>query len=128
VAITREVLEWYAPKIGMNASNATELAETKRRLDNQLRGGYWKIVSRGDALTEKAGDCDQQYCLVRGIGACTSCREKDQMINPAKSSPPPQWEHKNDSQIPANPEAQTFRLIRRLINWLGQLFWEGGRQ
>lgn len=120
--ITGEVLEWYAGRIGKDASNATQLAETETLLKSRLKGGYWEVISRGEPLTEEAGDCRQKYCIVRGTGACNSCRQKDQILKNGPSAPPAQSSSRNESNDPSRPETQIDNLIKRLLNWLTDLF------
>ncbi len=118
--ITGEVLDWYAGSIGKDTSNATQLAETERLLKNRLKGGYWKVISQGEALTEEAGNCLQRYCLVRGSGACSSCRQKDQILKNSmnrSSAFSNQSNPRNETNSP-KPESQTENLISRLLNWL----------
>ena len=110
VEITGEVLEWYAGSIGKDASNATQVAETKRLLNNRLKGGYWKVISRGEPLTEEAGNCLQKYCLVRGSGACSSCRQKDQILKNSiirSSAFSTQSNPRNETNNFSKPESQT---------------------
>lgn len=126
VEITGDVLTWYASLIGKDASNVTELAETETLLKNRLKGGYWKIVSQGEPLTEQAGDCLQKYCLVRGTGACSSCRQKDQILKNGKSSPPRPLHLRNESNSPSQTQPQIDNLIARLLDWLSGLI-SGGR-
>lgn len=72
-----EVVTWYAQHIGLDPQEKRQYAEAEGSLKNMLSGGYWKVIARGEPLTEEAGNCKQQYCLVRGIDACTECREMD---------------------------------------------------
>lgn len=131
VEISREVLEWYSTRIGKDASNSTQLAETETLLKSRLKGGYWKVISRGEPLTEEAGACLQNYCLVRGNGACSSCRQKDQILKNGKSSPSTprtQSSTRNESNDSSKPKTQTDNLITRLLNWVIDLFLGGRRQ
>ncbi|VVB66921.1 Uncharacterised protein [uncultured archaeon] len=80
VEITPKVIQWYAIKIGLKVENKSQYDEAERLLNKRLSGGYWKVIIRGEPLTEEAGNCEQEYCLVRGVDACTVCREKDMPI------------------------------------------------
>lgn len=77
VGINRETVKWYAGQVGLSAGNSSQYDEAEELLRKRLDGGYWKIIARGEPLTEEAGDCMQLYCLVRGTDACTVCRDKD---------------------------------------------------
>ena len=77
VGINRETVKWYAGQVGLSAGNSSQYHEAEELLRKRLDGGYWKIIARGEPLTEEAGDCMQEYCLVRGNDACTVCRDKD---------------------------------------------------
>ncbi|MDD1760839.1 MAG: hypothetical protein LUQ59_01270 [Methanothrix sp.] len=77
VGINRETVKWYAGQVGLSAENSSQYDEAEELLRKRLDGGYWKIIARGEPLTEEAGDCMQEYCLVRGNDACTICRDKD---------------------------------------------------
>lgn len=80
VEITPEVVRWYAEKTGMECSNESQYAEAERLLRKRLSGGYWLVIAKGQPLTEEAGNCEQKYCLVRGIDACRECRERDLIL------------------------------------------------
>lgn len=82
--ITRDVVQWYAGLHGLDPKNSGQYAEAERQLKNMLSGGYWKVIVRGEPLTEKAGNCEDEYCLVRGIGACTACRDEEMLQKPNK--------------------------------------------
>ena len=97
VAINRETVEWYANKTGLKIENSSQYDEAEELLKKRLKGGYWKIISRGDPLTEEAGNCLQEYCLVRGVDACDVCREKDIIL---KGGQPSQQASRNDSGLP----------------------------
>ena len=83
--ITREVVQWYAKEMGMDVKNESQYEVAERLLEKRLLKGYWIVIGRGDPLTEMAGNCEQEYCLVRGVDACTICREKDILLNATKS-------------------------------------------
>jgi hypothetical protein len=76
VEITPDVVKWYADQYHMSLQNSTQFQEADKRLKQHLAGGYWYVIGEGEPLTEEPGNCKQKYCLVRGIGACTVCREK----------------------------------------------------
>lgn len=98
VEINREIIEWYAGQIGFEIENASRYDEAEKLLKKRLSGGYWKIVSRGEPLTEEAGDCPEKYCLVRGTGACDVCREKDIII---KGGQPSRQSSRSDTSLSA---------------------------
>lgn len=85
VEITDDVIRWYAGTLGLDPGNVSEYEMAEDQLKKRLAGGYWKVIARGDPLTEEAGNCESEYCIVRGIGACTSCREKDMMIKRSRA-------------------------------------------
>lgn len=80
LGITSEVVKWYAEKIGMECRNESQYAEAEKLLRKRLAGGYWLVIAKGQPLTEEAGNCEQKYCLVRGIDACRECRQKDMVL------------------------------------------------
>jgi hypothetical protein len=75
--ITPDIITWYAGGHGLNPKNTTQYAEAERQLKAMTSGGYWKVIGQGEPFTEKAGDCEDKYCLVRGKDACTTCRDKE---------------------------------------------------
>jgi|WetSurMetagenome_2_1015567.scaffolds.fasta_scaffold01215_18 hypothetical protein len=127
VEITPYVVRWYANYTGLRIENSSQYDEAEELLKKRLKGGYWKIISKGDPLTEEAGDCQQEYCLVRGADACTICREKDKILNPEKSSQKPKGGPLNGSEI-GGPESNPPQknLISRLLEWIWQFFLKGG--
>ncbi len=78
--ITPDIIQWYAGQQGLDSKNSGQYAKAESQLRNMLSGGYWKVIARGEPMTEKAGNCENEYCLVRGIGACTTCRAEDMLI------------------------------------------------
>ncbi len=86
VQITPQVIVWYADQINLDPQNRTQYSEAEESLEKRLREGYWKIIARGEPLTEEAGNCEQEYCLVRGADACTVCRDKDMLLRANKSA------------------------------------------
>ncbi len=86
VAVNRETVLWYAEREGLPAKNSSQYDLAKEQLEQRLSGGYWKIIRRGEPLTEEAGDCLQEFCLVRGTDACTVCRDKDIILKGGKAS------------------------------------------
>ncbi len=80
VEITPKVIQWYAIETGLRVENKSQYDEAEGLLNKRLSGGYWKVIAQGEPLTEEAGNCEQEYCLVRGVDACTVCREKDMLI------------------------------------------------
>jgi hypothetical protein len=95
VGINQETVRWYAGQIGLKYENSSQYDTAKKLLEERLRGGYWKIIARWEPLTEKAGNCQEEYCLVRGVDACTTCRDRDLALRGSTSS--------NDSSINATP-------------------------
>jgi hypothetical protein len=77
--ITPDIITWYAGGHRFNPKNTTQYAEAERQLKAMTSGGYWKVIGRGEPFTEKAGNCEDKYCLVRGKDACTTCRDKEIM-------------------------------------------------
>lgn len=90
LAITPEVVRWYAGEIGLDPENLTQYAQAEKSLRIRVKGGLWRVIAFGQPLTEEAGNCEEVYCLVRGIGACTACREKDMLNEPDASAAKPQ--------------------------------------
>ncbi len=86
VQITPQVIVWYADQINLDPQNGTQYSEAEESIEKRLRGGYWKIIARDEPLTEEAGNCEQEYCLVRGADACTVCRDKDMLLRANKSA------------------------------------------
>ncbi|WP_369425548.1 hypothetical protein [Methanothrix sp.] len=123
VSITPEVVRWYANLSGLKVENSSQYQEVESLLRRRLEGGYWKIIRRGEPLTEQAGDCEDEYCLVRGVGACTSCREKDLAILRARSGVS---EGVNASRTNGSIDSSTENIqsqasgrgIRAIIDWL----------
>jgi hypothetical protein len=125
VAINRDTIEWYAGQIGFKINNVSQYDEAEKQLKKRLSGGYWKIISRGDPLTEEAGNCLQKYCLVRGVDACDVCREKDIILKNGQSS---QQASRSDSDLPAlsaNQSSSQFKksepsggFLSMVANWI----------
>lgn len=86
VEINQETVHWYARQTGLNYENSSQYDRAEKLLKDKLSGGYWKIIARGEPLTEEAGICQQEYCLVRGVDACTVCRDRDLALNGSNSS------------------------------------------
>lgn len=86
IGVTRETVLWYAGLMGLDASNSSQYGQAEEQLERRLSEGYWKIIRRGEPLTEEAGDCMQEYCLVRGTDACTVCRDKDIILKGGRAS------------------------------------------
>ena len=128
VEITPSVICWYANKIGLEVENSSQLGRAEKLLLKRLEDGYWKVIARGEPLTEQAGNCMQEYCLVRGGGACAACREKD-IISKGNLSIAPGLEStdlnssENHSQFRANGEKTGLwsTIMERIGRWLGIL-------
>ncbi len=84
--ITPDIIAWYADGHALDPKNATQYAEAERQLKAMTSGGYWKIIARGEPFTEKAGICEDEYCLVRGKDACTTCRYEEMAASSNKPS------------------------------------------
>ncbi|MGD0951590.1 MAG: hypothetical protein ABR985_04225 [Methanotrichaceae archaeon] len=80
VAITPEVVTWYAGHIGLDPKNQEQYSKAEKGLNNMVSKGNWKVIARDDPLTEKAGNCQDVYCLVRGVDACTTCRQEEMLL------------------------------------------------
>jgi len=136
--ITSETVHWYANETGLGTVNASDYQEVESMLRQRLAGGYWKIIRQGDPLTEEAGNCEQEYCLVRDRDACTICRDKDILM---KSGGSPKAtnsvadnrnsvsQKSNDSQNlsdfqKAKPTEEKG-LMERVSDWVNQLFAGG---
>jgi hypothetical protein len=131
VQIDQKTVQWYARQMGLKYENSSQYDTAEKLLKERLQGGYWKLIARGEALTEEAGDCRQEYCLVRGVDACKVCRDKDLVLKGSASS--------NDSSIdetmrPALPSKQTPSqaaqaeeplpkkdFVSMLLDWIRQL-------
>jgi len=98
VEITSEVIHWYANETGQSIATAGKYQETEKQLRQRLAGGYWKIIRQGDPLTEQAGNCENEFCLVRDKDACTVCRDKD-IIQKSNQS----IDAANPAQVTNNP-------------------------
>ena len=85
-AITSDVISWYAKQADLDPTKPKQYIEAENGLEYRLKGGYWKLIARGDSLTEKAGNCQDDYCLVRGVDACTSCREIEILLQAGQKS------------------------------------------
>ncbi len=128
VEINRETVEWYAGQNGFDIKNASQYDEAENLLKKRLSGGYWKIVSRGEPLTEEAGDCLQKYCLVRGTDACDVCREKDIIL---KGGQPSLQSSRSDTDISAHSAnqsssqsgkpTQSSDFLSTLADWIEEL-------
>jgi hypothetical protein len=128
VTINQETVGWYARQIGLEYENSSQYNTAKKLLEERLQGGYWKIIARGEPLTEVAGNCQQEYCLVRGVDACTACRDRDMVLRgstslndssanatvlpdiPSKQSPPP-----------AEEPAQQRSFVSTFLDWIRQM-------
>jgi hypothetical protein len=130
VEINQKTVQWYARQIGLKYENSSQYDTAEKLLKERLRGGYWKIIARGEPLTEAAGDCQQEYCLVRGVDACTVCRDRDQVLRGSTSS--------NDSSpsvnatpLPAIPSKQSppqakepvqqRSFVSMFLDWIRQM-------
>lgn len=85
-AITSKVIRWYADKLGMDPDDPDQYAQAEKSLKNRVKGDYWRVIALGQPLTEEAGNCEDEYCLVRGIDACTTCRDKELSMDPEQEN------------------------------------------
>lgn len=129
VEINQTIVHWYARETGLNIENSSQYDMAEKLLKKRLSGGYWKIVAQGQPLTEEAGDCLEEYCLVRGTDACTICREKDEILNMGSSLNnssinstlhPALPSNQSPSQQAAEP-LQRKSFVRMLLDWIRQL-------
>lgn len=127
VDITPEVVRWYANETGLKIENLSQLYEAELLLKKRLSDGYWKIIGRGEPLTEEAGNCLQEYCLVRGNGACTTCREKDILLKESSVTNASNKEKglrssESQDQSALEPNQETG-FWSKIIQWIGR--WLG---
>lgn len=121
VRITPEVVRWYANLGGLRMDNSSQYAEVEAQLRRRLEGGYWKVIRRGEPLTEQAGSCEDEYCLVRGVGACRSCREKEMAILRARSGGSDHTNMSNESAADSTSGIRGLNdggWVRSIIDWL----------
>ena len=126
VEINQKTVHWYARQIGLKVENSSQYDTAEKLLKKRLSGGYWKIIAQGQPLTEEAGDCQEEYCLVRGTDACTVCREKDMILKGGPSSK--QSDRKESSllrtpskQSPSSQTAESMEekgFLSMLLDWI----------
>lgn len=117
VEITPNVVRWYANKTGLEIKSSSQLGAAEKVLLKRLDDGIWKVIARGEPLTEEAGNCMQEYCLVRGAGACTACREKDIILKGSQPMAPGIKSSENHTQTQAN--GKKTGLWSTIAGWLG---------
>jgi len=100
--ITPDIIAWYAGGHSLDPKNATQYAEAERQLRAMTSGGYWKVIAQGEPFTEKAGNCEDKYCLVRGKDACTTCRYEEMVAKEAAARPNNPSQKANISEITEN--------------------------
>jgi len=126
VRITPVVIRWYANGLGLDAENTSQYEEAERLLKKRISDGYWKIIARGEPLTEEAGDCLQEYCLVRGSGACQECRDKDILLKGSYANNLSANESAislvNKSDSPTSEPVNKGGFWSRIWDWVSQLF------
>lgn len=128
VKITPNVVFWYANITGIETENSSQYEEAEKQLKKRLLDGYWKIIARGEPLTEEAGDCLQEYCLVRGSGACRECRDKDILLKGGASN----LSAKNEAEAAISrtnqSTSQTAEPVKKrgfwkmIMEWISRLF------
>lgn len=71
-------------------------------------------------MTEVAGNCKEEYCLVRGIDACTACKEKDELMKTEEEGLPVKAPEKENSTVVAEEEAvsEDRGFIGRVMEWI----------
>ncbi len=129
VEINQKTIHWYARQIGLNVVNSSQYDMAEKLLKKRLSGGYWEIVAQGQPLTEEAGDCQEEYCLVRGTDACKVCREKDMILrmgsslnNSSKNSTlHPALPSKQSPSSQASESIQRKSFVSMLLDWIRQL-------
>jgi hypothetical protein len=128
VEINRETVEWYAGQIGFETKNASQYDEAEKLLEKRLSGGYWKIIRQGEPLTEEAGNCLQEYCLVRGADACDVCREKDIILKGGQPSQQSSRSETGLALLSANQSSSQSEksepgsgFLSTVANWIGGL-------
>lgn len=123
VRITPAVIRWYAIGLGLDGENTSQYEEAERLLKKRISDGYWKIIARGEPLTEEAGDCLQEYCLVRGSGACRECRDKDILLKGGLANNLSANESAvNQSDSPTAEPAEKRSFWSRIWDWVSSLF------
>ena len=128
VEITSPVIKWYASQIGLSLNNSSQYDTAEKRLKERLSGGYWQVIARGDPLTEEAGNCEQDYCLVRGIDACRICREKDAQLKGINLSEKTRLESNISLQNLSKPgriDTENKNSIDTTIDWIEGLLGFG---
>jgi len=85
-SVTPDAIRWYINSTGLNPDDPDAYSKAESGLKARLKGGYWVLIARGDPLTEQAGTCQESYCIVRGSGACTTCKDKDVLTSSAKET------------------------------------------
>jgi hypothetical protein len=128
VQINRDTIKWYAGQIGFEIKNSSQYDEVEKLLKKRLSGGYWKIIATVEPLTEEAGNCQEKYCLVRGIDACEVCREKDIIL---KGGQPSRQSSGGDASLPAvsgnqgasesGQTEQSKGFLSTVADWIGGL-------
>ena len=126
--INQKTVQWYARQIGLKYENSSQYDTAEKLLKERLRGGYWKIIAQGEPLTEEAGNCQQEYCLVRGVDACTACRDRDLVLRGSTSS---NNSIVNATPLPAIPSKQSpsqatepvqqRSFVSRFLDWIRQM-------
>jgi hypothetical protein len=77
-----KVIRWYAGRLCLDPDDPDQYVQAEKSLKNRVKGDYWRVIALGQPLTEEAGNCEDEYCLVRGIDACTTCRDKELSMDP----------------------------------------------
>jgi hypothetical protein len=118
--ITPEVVRWYAGEIRLDPEDPAQYSEAERNLRNRVKGDYWRVIARGEPMTEVAGNCKDKYCLVRGIDACTECREKDELMITEQEDLPVKVPEKENSTVIAEKEAvaEDRGFIGMVMEWI----------
>jgi len=124
--VTEETIKWYATELSLDPQESKQYAEAERLLKKRLSEDYWRIIAKGEPLTEEAGNCEENYCLVRGVDACRECREKDILIKSSKKSDESDIVDENNktfknlshSSAAISISVENNNPIRRFLEWI----------
>jgi hypothetical protein len=127
--MTSEVIQWYARQQNLDPCNSTQYAEAESGLKKMTGMDQWRVIARGDPLTEKAGDCQEDYCLVRWAGTCKVCRDKE-MVAYAKRAAHENAQKINNDSAEAGADQSTLAstpekeegFIGEVIDWMRKQF------
>lgn len=128
VGINQKTVHWYAGQNGLKVENSSQYDIAEKLLKKRISEGYWKIIARGQPLTEEAKDCQEEYCLVRGTDACTVCREKDAILKMGSALNNSSINATHLAALPSKQNAsqkaepvQRKSFVSMLLDWIRQL-------